>query len=284
MTIRLNPRWLLISVLLFSLQFCRAQTEIPPSLSFSLGPSVAAETQLWDLTGDYNVLLEVTDHNGLAVPVNISFSLRQDTSGKLSGPVGNISGVVFNNDDNSAFAITAKIAGKVTGSGGLARAHFTVHFKGNGSFGGLQNVAINGSLTVDGETDPSSGQLVGTRISKFTAKIGGGLNHITGKSDFAAGLPTDGSWNLTLNVAGLTKFTGTGIVGLPSQTLGLDLVGNFRGGLIRLNAKGASNVVNTQPGQGLSAKIFLTPSFDTLQLNGKLMGQRMSFNVGTSPE
>jgi hypothetical protein len=193
MTIRLNPRWLLISVLLFSLQFCRAQTEIPPSLSFSLGPSVAAETQLWDLTGDYSVLLEVTDHNGLAVPVNISFSLRQDTSGKLSGPVGNISGVVFNNDDNSAFAITAKIAGKVTGSGGLARAHFTVHFKGNGSFGGLQNVAINGSLTVDGETDPSSGQLVGTRISKFTAKIGGGLNHITGKSDFAAGLPTASS-------------------------------------------------------------------------------------------
>ena len=35
MTIRLNPRWLLISVLLFSLQFCRAQTEIPPYVSVS---------------------------------------------------------------------------------------------------------------------------------------------------------------------------------------------------------------------------------------------------------
>ena len=144
MTIRLNPRWLLISVLLLSLQFCRAQTEIPPSISFSLGPAVAPETQLWDLSGDYDIFLEVVDHNGLAVPVEISFSLHQDPSGKLSSPVGNVSGVVFNNDDNSAFAITAKVAGKVTGSGGLARAHFTVHFSGNGSFGGLQNLSIGG--------------------------------------------------------------------------------------------------------------------------------------------
>src|SRR6185312_1813732 len=100
MTIRLNPRWLLISALVFSLQFCRAQTQIPPSLSFGLGPDVAPETQLWDLTGDYNVALEVVDHNGLSIPVAISFSLHQDPSGKLSSPVGNISGIVFNNDDN----------------------------------------------------------------------------------------------------------------------------------------------------------------------------------------
>src|ERR1700750_2261084 len=128
MTIRLNPRWLLISALVFSLQFCRAQTEIPPSLTFGLGPDVAPETQLWDLTGDYDVHLEIVTRNGLAIPVEISFSLKQDPSGKLTGPAGNISGLVFNNDDNSAFAISTKISGKVTGSGGLARAHFTVRF------------------------------------------------------------------------------------------------------------------------------------------------------------
>jgi hypothetical protein len=139
---------------------------------------------------------------------------------------------------------------------------------------------VSGSVTLDGDT--SSGQLAG-KIRSFESNIGG-LNHISGKSDFSVGLPTDGSWNLTLNVAGLTKFVGTGIVGLPNQTLGLDLNGNFRNGLLKLQAKGASDVVNAQPGQGLSAKIFLTPSFETLQLEGKLMGQKITFNVSTSPQ
>jgi len=281
MTIRLNPRWLLISALFFSLQFSRAQT-IPPSLSFDLGPSVAPETALWDLHGDYDVNFTITSRNGLVLPVELSFSLQQDPSGKLSGPVGNVSGLVFNNDDNSAFAITSKIVGKVSGSDGLARARFTVHFSGNGSFGGLHNLGVSGSMTVDAATDSSSGQLTG-RIRHFSAKIDG-VNNISGKTDFAVGLPTDGSWNLTLNIAGLNKFTGTGIIGMPQESFGVDLGGRFAGGLIKLNAKGASNVVNTQPGQGLSAKILLTPSFDTLQLNGKLLGQKITFNVGTAPQ
>lgn len=280
MTIRLNPRWLLISALLFSLQFCRAQS--PSSFSFSLGTDVAPETALWDLRGDYDVFLQVSARNGLAIPVELSFSLAQSPSGKLSSPPGgNISGLVFNNDDNSAFAITTRVAGKVTGSGGFARAHFTVRFRGNGSFGGLQNLSVSGSLTVDAETDPLSGQLIGTRVSKFTAKIDG-VNRVSGRSDFAVGLPTDGSWNFTVDVVGLTKFTGTGIVGMPQESFGMDLFGNFRGGLIRLKAKGAKNVPNTQPGQGLKANVFLTPSFDTLQLEGKLLGQRISFNVDTT--
>jgi len=87
-----------------------------------------------------------------------------------------------------------------------------------------------------------------------------------------------------LNVAGLTKFVGTGVLAVSGQTLGLDLDGKFKGGLIKLNARGAGDVVNTQPGQGSNAKIFLTPSFDTLQLDGKLLGQRISFNVSTSTD
>jgi len=280
MTIRLNLRWLLISALLFSLQFCRAQT-IPSSLSFGLGPDVAPETALWDLHGDYDVFLQVNARNGLSVPVEISFSLAQSPAGKLSSPAGNISGLVFNNDDNSAFAITTKVVGKVTGSGGFARAHFTVRFRGNGSFGGLQNLSVSGSLTVDAETDPVSGQLLSSRFSEFRAKIDG-VNRVSGRSDFAVGLPTDGSWNLTLDVAGLNKFTGTGIVAMPQESFGMDLKGGFRGGLIRLKAKGAKNVLNAQPGHGLKANILLTPSFDTLQLAGKLLGQRISFNVDTT--
>jgi len=282
MTIRLNPRWLLASVLLFSSQLCRAQTEIPPSLSFNLGPDVAPETQLWDLTGSYDVIFEVTARNGLAMPVEISFALTQDSAGKISSPAGNVSGLVFNNDDNSSFAISTKVSGKVTGSGGFARAHFTIHFSGNGAFGGIQDVPVSGTFSVDAETDPSSGQLIG-RIKSFKADIGG-FNSISGKSDFNAGLPMDGSWNLSLNVAGLTKFNGVGAIAVASKNLGFDLTGNFRGGLIKLNAKGASDVVNTQPGQGSNAKIFLTPSFDTLQFNGKVLGQKISFNVTTTTD
>jgi hypothetical protein len=282
MTIRLNPRWLLISALVFSLQFCRAQT-IPPSMSFDLGSDAPTDCKLWDLTANYDVSFEVIARNGVVMPVQISFALTQDPSGKISTPDGNVSGLVFNNDDNSSFAITTKITGKVTGSGGFARTRFTIHFSGNGVFGGIQDVSVSGTMTVDASTDSADGLLTG-RIKNFTADIGGGLNHIAGKSEFDAGLPTDGSWNLSLNVAGQTKFVGTGILAVSSKTLGLDLDGKFKGGLLRLNAKGAGDVPNTQPGQGSNAKIFLTPSLDTLQLDGKLLGQRVSLNVGTGGE
>jgi len=214
--------------------------------------------------------------------VNISFALAHDKTGKLSAPNGAVSGIIFNNDANSAFAITTTVSGKVTGSGGFARAHFTVHFSGNGSFGGRQNLSVSGSMTVDAETDPSSGLLTGA-IKNFHAAIDG-VNNISGKSDFNATLPSDGSWGLQMNIAGLTKFTGTSTITFPSNPYGLNLDGNFRNGLINLKATGTSGVVDTQPGQGLSAKIFLTQTFDTLQFDGKLFGQKVSFNVATTPE
>ncbi len=284
MTIRLNPRWLLVSVLAFSLQFCRAQS-IPPSLSFNLGPEVAPETQLWDLTGQYNINLDVEGRNGLSMPVQISFFLIQDASGKLSNPADSTGGLVFNNDDNSSFVVTTKIAGKVTGSGGFAHAHFTVHFQGNGFFGGIQNVTVTGSFNVDADTDPSTGELVATKITHFEANMPG-VNNVKGTADFVTGLPSgvNGSWNLSLNVAGLSKFTGVGSVNMPTQSFGVDLNGKFKGGLINLKATGATDVPNTSSGKGSSAKILLTPSFDTLQVDGKLLGQKISFNVTTSSD
>jgi hypothetical protein len=169
----------------------------------------------------------------------------------------------------------------VTGFGGIARAHFTIHFAGAGALGG-QNTDINGSLTVDAETDPSTGQLVGTKLSSFTASFPG-LNSIKGKADFATGLPSDGTWNLTLNMVGINKITGSAVVATPLQSLGLDLAGKFKGGLFVIRATGGTDVPNTVSGIGSSGTILLPDTFDTIQFNGKLLGQKLSFNVSPTP-
>jgi hypothetical protein len=266
-------------------QFCRAQ--IPQSASFNLGPAVAPETQLWNLSGDYTINIDIESRNGLSIPVQISFSLVQDTAGKLTGSPGAVSGLIFNNDGNSAFAIGTTVSGKVTGSLGFARARFTVHFAGNGQFGGRQNLEVTGSITVDAETDPSTGQLTG-RVRNFTADIGNGFNHISGKSDFAMALPSgvDGSWNLTVNVAGLQKFNGIGVITVPQGPYGINLNGHYNPVLdvIDLKAKGAGGVPGTFPGTGLNARVILDSTFDTLQVDGKLFGQKVSFNVTTATD
>ena len=285
MTIRLNPRWLLVSALLFSLQFCRAQIVVPPTLSFDLGTSNSPESALWDLNGSYVVDLDVPSKSGLVVPVEIAFSLIQSPSGALSTTTNELSNVsvVLNPADTNAspFAAVGKITGKVTGIGGIARVHFTVHFAGNGSLGG-QNTAINGSFTVDAETDPSTGLLTGTKLSKFSANFPDVGNTISGKAEFATGLPSDGTWNLTLNLVGINKITGTGVIATPLQSLGLDLAGKFNGAIFKIKAKGAGDVPNTVTGVGCSGTILLPDTFDTIQFDGKLLGQRLSFNVTTA--
>jgi hypothetical protein len=286
MTIRLNPRWLLVSILFFTLQFCRAQIVVPPTLSFDLGPDVAEESQLWDLNGSYVVNTLVTGNKGLAEPVQIAFTLIQSPSGKLTTTTNELvnASVVFNNDDNSAFVAQAQIKGKVTGFAGTARVHFTVRFVGNGSLGG-QATTCNGSFTVDAETDPSTGQLTGTKLSKFSA-VFPNLSAIKGKAEFGTDLPpgSDGSWNLTMHLVGINKLTGTGIVSTSSEALGLDLTGKFNG-LFVTKAKGSASVPNTVSGVGCSGTILVPSTFDTVQFNGKLLGQKMSFNVTTpSPE
>ncbi len=280
MTIRLNPRWLLVSVLLFSLQLCRAQITVPPTLSFDLGSDDPADCKLWDITGNYALNLNVEGRNGLSVPVQIDFFLQQGPTGKLTTSPGNVSGLVFNDDNNSQFAIATAISGKVTGSGGLGRVHFTVHFAGNGSFGGIQNTTVKGSVTVDAETDATTGQLVATKATHFSANIPG-VNNISGVAhDLTTPLPggVDGTWNLTMNFAGLNKLTGTGIVRLPHQSFGLDLTGKFNG-LFKIQAKGTTDVPDTVSGKGSSAKVFLTPDFTTVQVEGKLLGQKIDLNV-----
>jgi hypothetical protein len=287
MIIRLNPRWLLVPILFLSLQFCRAQTIVlPPTLSFDLGADPdAPESQLWDLNGSYSVQLLV-ERNGQAVPVEVDFTLIQQPNGKLSTTTNDLvnAAVTFNNDVDSSFACLATISGKVTGVAGTARAHFSIRFVGNGALGG-QSTTIGGGLTVDAFADSTTGgQLVGLRPSSFHATFPG-LSTIKGTSDFAVDLPpgVDGTWNLTMHLVGLGKVVGTGIVTTPHDALGLDLTGKFKNGLFITKAVGATDVANTTSGVGLSATILIPSTFDTLQVDGKFLGQRMSFNVSTPP-
>ena len=279
MKTRLNPRWLLISTLLFSLQFCRAQVVVLPStLSYGFGTSNATASQLWDLNGDYVAELLV-ERGGVSMPVEVGFSLIQSPKGQLSSSVGDLPNatVVFNNDNDSAFAAFAKISGKVTGSGGLARVQFTVHFTGSGA---LAKTAtdINGTLSVNAEVDSTTeGQLSGS--SKFSAHFSKVSNSVGGKSDFAANLPpgADGSWNLTMHLVGLNKVTGVGVINTRSEPLGLNLGGKFKNGLFVIKGTGASNVPDALSGVGSSLTVLIPATFDSVQFSGKVMGQKLSF-------
>ena len=276
MSIRFNPRLLLISALLFSLQFCRAQIVVPGTVSFDLGTSNAPETQLWDLTGLYNLSLTVVEHNGIEVPMTFSFNLTHDGKGHLSGPTNDLEELDLG--DNSSFVCTYRISGSVSGSSGVARARFTIRINGNGTLAGKDVENFSAVITVDADTDPS-GQLIGNKAAKFDASFGG-FGGLHGKIiDFSTPLPggADGTWNLSMQLAPLSKVTGTAVITTPAQMLGLDLSGAFKNDVFKINAKGGTDVPSTVSGAGSSASIQLTSSFDTIQLKGKLMGQKLFF-------
>jgi hypothetical protein len=278
MTIRLNPRWLLVSALLFSLQFCRAQVVVPSSLSFDLGTSNSVTSQLWDISGSYTLNLLVRERNGVDVPVQVSFNLVQDSKGKLTGPTNDFEGLVIS--DSSIFAVTPKISGKVTGSAGVARVHFTVRLHGSGQLGGQNVNSLNASVTFDAETDPTTGQLVASKPTKFSASFSGqpGLKGVD-NSEVATPLPpgVDGHWNLTMQLVAVSRVTGIAIATTQNRAMGFDMSGTFKKDIFKIKAKGTTDVPNTVTGAGSSATIILTPTFDTIQLTGKILGQKMLF-------
>ena len=277
MRIRLNPRWLLVPALLFFLQISRAQVVVPPVVSFDLGG--VDGTQLWDLSGNYNLDVLLQERNGLAVPLTLSFNMIQDARGRLGGGTNDIQGLTIG--DNSIFAISYVVVGKVTGAGGFARAHFTVHFSGSGTLAGKEVDFMTGAFTVDAEVDAENGQLSGVKVSKFHASFPGEgtINGIV--QDFVTPLPAgvDGTWNLSLQMAALNRITGTAVVTTSSKPLGFDLNGVFKGGAFRIKAIGANNVPDSQSGIGSTATIFLDESFATINLfQGKVMGQKFQFS------
>jgi hypothetical protein len=280
MTIRFNARWLLVPVLLFSLQFCRAQVVLPSTLSFDLGSSNAPDTQLWDLSGNYQLDVTVVNKSGSATEMRLAFVLQQDARGKLSNPTNENFGEL-DLGDNSYFAVAPHITGKVTGSGGIAMIHFTIRFNGNGILAGQQVNAFSGTLTVDAETDPTTGLLTGTKVCKFSANFPG-LKTISGViPNFTTLMPqgANATWNLSLQLAGLKRLVGTGIVTTPSRALGLDLSGTLKSGTATVRAIGANNVANTSiGGPGLSATIQSIDPFDSIFFKGKLLGQKLIFS------
>jgi|GEM_PF-3047423 len=283
MTIRLNPRWLLLPALLFSLQFCRAQIVVPPSISFDLGGTNSPASQLWDLNGSYVLNFTVEQPNGTAVPVQLSFTLIQSPSGKLSNPTNEFGDTLTISD--STLAIFPHITGKVTGSDGTARVHLIVRFTGSGTLAGRNVNSFSGQFTIDAETaaatDSPDGipELVGIKPSNFSASFPGLANFKGQVPDFVAPLlpGVDGTWNLTLDMVALNKVTGTATATTPSEVLGFDLGGAFKGGIFDVKAKGVNGVPGAVNGTGSSAIILLPPDFSSITLNGKILGQKLSF-------
>ncbi|HWD94672.1 MAG TPA: hypothetical protein VG938_20250 [Verrucomicrobiae bacterium] len=279
MTIRFNPRWLLVPILLLSLQFCRAQVVVLPSnISFNLGGSDAPDTQLWDLGGNYLLDMMVVNNRGAATEVRVSFALVQDASGRLSS-ITEANFGELDLGDNSFFAVVPRVTGKVTGSGGTAQVHFTVRMTGNGTLAGQTVNSLNASVTVNAETDATTGLLTGS--AKFSASFPGFLSVNGRAQDFSTPMPqgANAAWNLSLQLAGLSKLTGTGIITTSSRPLGLDLSGKLKNGVANISAHGADNVANTVPGAtGLSATMQLADPFDSIFFKGKLLGQRFVFS------
>lgn len=278
MTIRFNPRWLLVFTLLFSFQLARAQVVIPPVVSFDVGDTNNPDSQLWDLQGTYRLDVLVQQKNGIATPFRLSFVLLQDPSGKLSSPT-NDNTEEMEITENGVFAVTPKVTGKVTGAGGTAQVTLNFNVTGSGTLSGQAVDTVKASFKVKAETDPS-GNLVGISVGKFSATLSG-QGSISGKvPDFSMPMPNgaNATWNLSFQIAGLQKISGSLIATTPVRAMGFDLSGKYNG-IFNLKAKGANDVQDTSSGIGSSGKIQILPTFDSMSFNGKVLGQRLLFSA-----
>ena len=284
MRIRLNVRCLLVSALLLSLSFCRAQT-VPSEVTFTFGTTNDG-TQLWDLTGSYGVNMTVNEKkNGLQVPVTLGFSIVQDAAGNLRGVPGDLQGITLNND-TVLVGVSYKLSGKVTGSGGAAKAKFVVHFTGNASIGGFQNVSFSAVLEVTAVPNSNDGQLEGA--ANFSAHFGGNFEGVNGTiPDFAAPLPpnVNGSWTLDIQMLGGDSLAGSATITTgPGQILGFKVSGpvNTSSAIARL--RGVRGGVSTQNISSDNSQITILSdvTFDDFVLNGKAMGQKLQ-NIAPPP-
>ena len=288
MRIRLNFAGLLVSALLLSLSVCRAQVIVPPSVSFGFGTNAGDGTQLWDLSGSYGLSLNINLRNGIQVPMTFGFNLIQDASGNLSSPTNDFQNLVLGDPViGPSFTVTYKITGKVTGSGGAARARFTIRMTGNGIAGGVTVDSMSAILVVDASPNSGDGQLEGVTDTKFSAKFSNGIESINGSipaTDFATALPpgVDGSWGLTLQLAGFNSLSGTAIITTSSHIFGFIVEGPFKNDTFNVSLRSTSELVDTTfPGPtalssvGSSAKASIDSTFETIVLNGKVMGQKL---------
>jgi hypothetical protein len=277
MRIRLDLRcFLLISALMFSLSLCRAQTTVPALVTASFGTN--AGTQLWDLTGDYSVIATVTERNGVTIPLTVDFHISQDAKGNLRGVPGDFRILDLN---SNAFAVSYRITGKVTGSGGTAQARFIVRFTGNGQVGALPNVRFSAVLIVNATPNPDDGMLDPITTAKFSARFSGGLESVSGTlPDFDPLLPAgvDGTWTLTLQMLGGRSLDGSATITTgPGQIMGFTVTGPVNSGGATARLRGTPALTGTTiSGVGAKVTVFATdPTFDSFSVNAKVMGQNL---------
>ena len=273
MRIRLNLRWLLVPVLFFSLQLCRAN-----NLTFNFDTN---SIPLWDLSGSYSLTLSIQEPNGAVIPVSLAFNMHQDAAGRLHGFANDFQSVSI--DENSFFTVTYSITGSVTGINGDATAHFVVHFVGNGSSSGLPNGPFNATLLVNATIGTDTNGAPTLRPNKpirFVAKLPQtSVRGIDSTSTIPLPPGEDGSWSLNLQFDTLNRVVGTAIITTPSQSLGFNLFGVFKDPDYILRITGATDVASTVSGVGSAATIVLdSADLSTVQsLNGRIMGQRITF-------
>lgn len=279
MRIRLTLRWLVVPLLFLSFQLCRAD-----NLTFNFGTN---NTPLWDLSGSYGMTFNIQEHNGAVIPVTLGFNMHQDPAGRLHGFAGDFQELDL--DQNSSFAVTYSITGSVTGTNGTATAHFVVHFVGFGGSSGQPQGRISATLLVDASISPDGSlTLEPIKPIQFMAVLP--QTSVRGivplDSEFSIPLPPgeDGSWSLNLQFDTFSRTIGSASVTTPSQSLGFNLSGIFKGTVdspaYKLRIIGAGDVANTVSGVGSSATIFLSSMespLDTIIVNGRIMGQKLFF-------
>jgi hypothetical protein len=279
MRIRLNLRWLLVPALFFSLQLCRAN-----NLTFNFDTNSAP---LWDLSGLYSFTLNLQEPNGAVIPVSLAFNMRQDAAGNLHGFPGDFQSIFL--DENSSFVVTNTISGSVRGNLSTgATARFVVHFLGFGGTTDQPQGPISATLLVDAAISPDGSlTLEPIKPIRFIAQLPhASVRGIDAVSTIPLPPGEDGSWTLNLQFDTFNRAIGAAIVTTPSQSLGFNLSGVFTGTpdlpAYKLKMIGSRAVANTVSGVGSTATIFLSSSstdtpLDTIQINGRIMGQRITF-------
>lgn len=274
MRIRFDLRYLLISAALFSLPLCRAQVTPPASVTFIFGTSDDG-TQLWDLSGSYNLSFTLTQRNGLALPVAVTINMTEDAAGNLHGTPGDYQYLTIGN--GASFTVTYTVTGKVIGSGGAARARFTVHMVGNGTVSGIGLNTMSAFLIVDAAPDFEDGQLEGS--AKFSAKFSRDVGPLNGSiPDFTTPLPTNvnGAWALTLQLSGLSSVDGLAAVTTSTgRSFGFVANAQFKNDAFNVKLKGSDRISGvTIGGAGSAVDATIDDAFDSIVLGGNLMGQK----------
>ena len=283
MTIRLNFRWLLVPVLLLSLQLSRAQAP-NGTYSFDLGTNDVG-TSLWDLTGDYNLDMFVVSHNTETEVQIGSFRVVQDGRGHLSAPPinGDLPNTTGFQIGQNIFGVGIyTIHGIVTGQGGSAEARFILKLNGTAQFGNSDYFPVTITVVADAGVDASSGELFGLKPVKVSVKVKGFPASFSGTDgNFSTPLPPDvtGVWNLTLDLGSIGTATGgtAKLTTWSNRQFSFNVEGHFnpRLGVAQLKLSDAGD--DQQVVNGMNFTVLLDSEGNLVGVKGKLFGQKVAF-------